>query len=97
MADKVLRYEGRTMDKERLSENVKKLIEKKTKKQVDIEMTNLQFVNEGFSNDIAMFNLKYYINQLEFSKDVVFKDYSKVYKGNSGVTKYKKELAIFKS
>ncbi|OZV10480.1 hypothetical protein CIW83_20110 [Tissierella sp. P1] len=44
-----------------------------------------------------MFNLKYYINQLEFSKDVVFKDYSKVYKGNSGVTKYKKELAIFKS
>ncbi|WP_256312350.1 aminoglycoside phosphotransferase family protein [Tissierella carlieri] len=97
MADKVLRYEGRTMDKERLSENVKKLIEKKTKKQVDIEMTNLQFVNEGFSNDIAMFNLKYYINQLEFSKDVVFKDYSKVYKGNNGVSKYKKELAIFKS
>ncbi|WP_406243161.1 hypothetical protein [Tissierella carlieri] len=41
MADKVLRYEGRTMDRERLSENVKKLIEKKTKEQVDIEMTNL--------------------------------------------------------
>lgn len=85
------------MDKESLYLNAKWLIEKKIGKNVEFEITNLQFINAGFSNDIAMFNLKYYTNQHEFSKEVVFKDYSKSYKGNNGLTKYKKELAIFKN
>jgi len=85
------------MDKESLYLNVKWLIEKKIERKVELEISNLHFNNEGFSNYIAMFNLKYYTNQLEFSKEVVYKDYSKSYKGNNGATKYKKELAIFEN
>lgn len=50
------------MDKESLYLNVKWLVEKKIGKKVELEITNPQFMNAGFSNDIAMFNLKYYIN-----------------------------------
>lgn len=85
------------MDKESLYMNVKWLIEKKLGKKVEPEISNLQFINTGFSNDIAMFNLKYYTSQHEFSKEVVFKDYSKSYKGNNGSTKYKKEITIFEN
>jgi aminoglycoside phosphotransferase (APT) family kinase protein len=83
------------MDKESLYFNVKGLIEKKLCEKVEPEITNLEFISTGFSNDIAKFNLKYYTNKYDFSKGVVFKDYSRSYKGNTGLTKYKKELAIF--
>ena len=85
------------MDRESLYLDVKRLIEKNIDKKAELEITNIEFISAGFSNDIAMFNLKYYINQHEFSKEVVFKDYSISYKGNNGSTKYKKELTIFKS
>jgi aminoglycoside phosphotransferase (APT) family kinase protein len=85
------------MDEYGIYLNVKCLIEKKLGEKVELEITNFEFINDGFSNDIVIFNLKYYTSHHEFSKEVVFKDYSKSYKGNNGLTKYKKELSILKN
>jgi len=85
------------MNKENICYNIEQLIKKHCGEHTAIEITNLQLIKDGFSNDIAMLDIKYNTKDGEVSKEVVFKDYSKTYKGNSGTTKYNKEVSILKS
>lgn len=84
----------RAMNKANIYYSIKELIEKDCGEDTIVEITNMKLNKDGFSNDIAVLDIKYCTNNVEISKEVVFKDYSKTYKGNDGITKYKKEVAI---
>jgi thiamine kinase-like enzyme len=77
--------------------NVKKLIQKHKGIEKEIEIKNLVLNKDGFSNDIAMFNLTYSQSGEVYSKEVVLKNFSGNYKSNLRNSKYIKEITILKS
>ncbi|MCM1991178.1 phosphotransferase family protein [Oceanirhabdus seepicola] len=80
-----------------MTEKIRHLLMKKLGVKPKVRILNLYENEIGFSNDIAMFNLKFELKGKSFNKEVVFKDYSKEYKGNDSLTKFNKEVSIFNS